>query len=850
MLASNAEAHVESWREAAMKKALFVIAALAVILGLANLHGPSPCWAWTPPSYYSPTTVDGNYIGEWNLTSDFFANMYRAGNPTKQIEAKAYLRYDCVPNTLYVLVLTEPGVPALAAGWESAAWAAIGTVSNKVYTGMSGDDGIPPDFAWVDPSPDGLTARGYEASFQLDPGTWSIIIHIEVFDSSASQTSATAGFPRELLPLTIVCEGVHPPAIHVNNYVSLDNQATWIEATIPPGPTVVEGTKLYFKFVVTNSVNVTLYNITLTDTVYGNFTDPFNIYTISPPLPSSLGPDASYTGIIGPITATGTGLHFNTATDSGSDGVTTVTESQDLYYTVIAAVVDPSITVQKYVSVDDLTYLDANEAPGPGVVLGAPVWFKFIVTNNGNEPLSNIQLTDNVYDLGGINPPLPSPFTLDPGASYSGVIGPIYEGVGQHTNTANATGEYNNITYSDTDDANFLVISTPSAEPHLKLVKSSWLDMTVVAPDDRADVGDQINYNLLASNDGNVTLTGVTVVDSKVSPLTPQWPGTPGTLLLGESVTFTGSYTLTQADIDTGYVDNTATAGSDQTLPVHAANTQDVPNPHLMLTKVGTLDMTVVNPAGQANVGDKITYTFNVTNTGNVNLTNVTVTDPLVTVVGGPINLAPGTSNSTAFTGSYTLTQADIDAGQVVNSATAHGTPPIGSEVTQSDDETVTITQSPAISVVKIGTLDMTVVAPTTRADAGDKINFTFVVTNTGNITLSNVTVSDSPALTTGPIPASVASLAPGASTTFTGSYTLTQADIDAGKVDDIATATGAPPGGGAVDGTDTQTVNIPQPPAIAVPGVSLWGSVALAALLCSTMAWVLRRKLVRGKAH
>jgi hypothetical protein len=141
-----------------MKKAFFVIAALAMILGLVNLHVPSPCGAWPPPppeSYYSPTVVDGNYIGEWNINdpltdpySDFFANMYRAGNPAKQLEAKAYLRYDCVPNTLYVLVLTEPGVPALAAGWETAAWAAIGSVSNKVYTGLSGDNDIPPDFHW------------------------------------------------------------------------------------------------------------------------------------------------------------------------------------------------------------------------------------------------------------------------------------------------------------------------------------------------------------------------------------------------------------------------------------------------------------------------------------------------------------------------------------------------------------------------------------------------------------------------------------------------------------------------------------------------------------------------------
>gem|GEM_PF-1549574 len=626
--------------------------------------------ASTPPaSYYSPTTVDGLY-GEWNLSNDFFANMYLAGNPTKPLTAKAYLRYDCVPNTLYVLVLTEPGAPALVAGWESSAWAAIGSVSNKVYTGLSGDDGIPPDFHWVDLSADGLTASGYEASFQLDSGTWSIIIRIEVFDSGGPQASATAGFPREGLPFTIVCEGAHPLAIHVNKYVSLDNQATWIESTIPPGPTVVEGTPLYFKFVITNSVNLTLSNIGLTDTVY-------DLTSISPPLPSSLAPDASYTGIIGPIIASVPGQHTNQATTSGSYSGTTVTESQDLYYTVIPAEADPSVTVQKYVSIDDLTYLDANVAPGPEVGLGAPVWFKFIVTNNGEVTLGNIQLTDDMYDLSGISPPPPSPFTLDPGASYTGVIGPIYKGVGQYTNTATATGEYNGTMYSDTDDANFRVLSTAYEEPHLKLVKSSWLDMTVVAPDDRADVGDRINYSLVAINDGNVSLTGVTVVDSKVSPLNAQWPGTPGTLLLGEAATFTGSYTLTQEDIDTGYVDNTATATSDQTSPVLASNTQHVWTGQTVLSvasSTGTYRGNVILSAtltsgGMGVIGKTISFTLGGSVVGSA-ITNVSGVATMTGVRVAGINAGTYTGYiGASFAGDTDYTASSGTADLTVNQA-------------------------------------------------------------------------------------------------------------------------------------------------------------------------------------
>ena len=68
-----------------------------------------------------------------------------------------------------------------------------------------------------------------------------------------------------------------------------------------------------------------------------------------------------------------------------------------------------------------------------------------------------------------------------------------------------------------------------------------------------------------------------------------------------------------------------------------------------------------------------------VTNTGNVTLTGVTVDDPKVGTVTCPATtLAP--AESTTCTATYTLTQADVDAGEVVNNATASGTPPTGAE--------------------------------------------------------------------------------------------------------------------------------------------------------------------------
>ena len=79
-----------------------------------------------------------------------------------------------------------------------------------------------------------------------------------------------------------------------------------------------------------------------------------------------------------------------------------------------------------------------------------------------------------------------------------------------------------------------------------------------------------------------------------------------------------------------------------------------------------------------------------VTNTGNVTLDPVSVDDPKVGSVTCPVTkLAPGAS--TTCTATYTLTQADVDAGEVVNVATATGTDPTGTDVTAEDTTTTTI---------------------------------------------------------------------------------------------------------------------------------------------------------------
>ena len=205
-------------------------------------------------------------------------------------------------------------------------------------------------------------------------------------------------------------------------------------------------------------------------------------------------------------------------------------------------------------------------------------------------------------------------------------------------------------------------------------------------------------------------------------------------------------------------------------------------DPSIQLSKSGTLVLT--NDYPQA--GDTIDYTFIVTNNGNVTLNDIELDDPLVDVSGGPIaSLAPGASDNDTFTATYTLTQDDIDAGTLTNTATVTGN--FGTTtVTDDDSDEQTLKPNADIALVKTGVLDVT----NASAQVGDTIDYIFTITNTGNVTLTDITLVDEDATVSG---GPIASLAPGASddTTFTAIYTLKQEDIDAGSFTNTATVTG-----------------------------------------------------------
>ncbi|MBX7233293.1 MAG: hypothetical protein K1X65_02840 [Caldilineales bacterium] len=117
------------------------------------------------------------------------------------------------------------------------------------------------------------------------------------------------------------------PALTVVKEVSVDNQATWEDANLPTGPSTTAEDDVYFRFGVTNTGDVALSNVSLTDSVFA--------LGSCPAIPNPFGVAAVYTCVLGPVPAI-SGQHSNTATASGSFNGIPVQDSDPAHYLGVA----------------------------------------------------------------------------------------------------------------------------------------------------------------------------------------------------------------------------------------------------------------------------------------------------------------------------------------------------------------------------------------------------------------------------------------------------------------------------------------------------------------------------------
>ena len=340
-------------------------------------------------------------------------------------------------------------------------------------------------------------------------------------------------------------------------------------------------------------------------------------------------------------------------------------------------------------------HLDKTASPSTYSAVGDVIHYSYRLTNSGNVTLNAPFTVDD--DKAVVTCPA-TPTSLAPGefidctATY--VITQADLDAGTVTNTAQGHAHFGETPVNSNFDDETV---TANQGPSLIIDKS----LTANADEDGSgdvSLGDTLTYGIVATNNGNVTLTNATVTDTLLASLSCS-PATPATLPPGASITCTGQHVVTQADVDAGQIVNTATADSDQAGPVSDTVTVTITqNPSCSVNK----EMTGYDDAdhtGHVSVGDTLTYRIVVVNDGNVTLPDVTVDDALIPgaeldcTPAEPATLAPG--EEMVCTGEYVVTQADADAGQVVNNVT------VGDEEVSNEDVDITIIEQPtAISLV------------------------------------------------------------------------------------------------------------------------------------------------------
>jgi len=220
------------------------------------------------------------------------------------------------------------------------------------------------------------------------------------------------------------------------------------------------------------------------------------------------------------------------------------------------------------------------------------------------------------------------------------------------------------------------VVTTVVPDPSLSIVKEA--NLNDINGNGVADVGETIDYRFTVKNTGNVTITGISVDDDRVTGLTPS----NFSLDPDEDIVVTADpYVVTDDDLYAGGVQNQATAGGvppgggTVTSPPDQITTR-TPDPDPSLRIVKSAELNDDNGNGRADVGETIDYTFRVENNGNVTISGISVIDDRVTgLTPSGFTLAPHLAQYVTAD-PYVVTAADVRAGRILNVATAEGFDP------------------------------------------------------------------------------------------------------------------------------------------------------------------------------
>ena len=426
-----------------------------------------------------------------------------------------------------------------------------------------------------------------------------------------------------------------------------------------------------------------------------------------------------------------------------SNGLTSVASSTVSFSVLTPVTLVPGIDIEKATNGQD-----ADNPTGPQIVVGDPVTWTYVVTNTGTAPLSNVSVSDS--DLGAVTCPKTS---LAPSESMTCTANGTAT-VGQYANTGTATGFYNDASVQDSDDSHYYGVEA-----------DIMVDKSIVNVTDNEDGTLDVTYEVTVTNNGDTTgtydlvdtlmvdeaLTATSVVNqvSYVAGSENDNSGTLGTPSVGDFST--GATLVTDEDLAAGEdesfrftirfsIDGTETTVEGANCEIDDDNGTNTGltnyvevlvddevvddadacdpfplTPDIQIVKEISIDNgeTWVDSAGPVQAPSGALYRLTVSNTGNIDLQTVTVTDPLlgdpnvVYYTFGP--LLVGADPTVITSGEWAVldvAQVCGAAGNFTNTATATGSwedPPAnpGDTVSDTDQASLQCIGPPLIEIVK-----------------------------------------------------------------------------------------------------------------------------------------------------
>lgn len=718
----------------------------------------------------------------------------------------------CAPSvTIQKLVDLTPDPNSLDDAVPGVGWEVTGTP-----TAAGGFDWVLPD-ATPAASKTDLTDNGGFAQFQwttnaaVDSAFTATETPQAGFSNLPNETSCTyrtPDLPDTVLTLDSVAPDtfsttIPPESIVVCTFfnladpvsaIDIEKSTNHLDADTAPGPGIRVGKPVEWTYVVTNTGNLTLSNVVVTDDDLGATAD----VTVDCPKTTLLHGESMVCTALG-VSGTNadggslTGLYSNEATVTATDTRGgTPSDSDPSHYTVTS----PDIHLIKEVSLTSPEdWQDANSPPGPFYDEGDSITFRYSIENTGTETLTDIDLSDSVLgDLvldgvaqPGVNcvwPAIPEGF-IDPGESVVCTVDDTaqadqYDNLGTVSGTEDVVG---GVTVTDTDPAHYF-----GANPSVDIEKSTNGEDADTAPGPTVAVGDTIHWSYEVTNNGNVPLVNWSVEDDQLG--TVSCPRI--VLKVGASTKCYGTGTAAA-----GQYENEGTVTAQD--PAGGPDVTDSDLSHYFAAEPGIDIEKATNtqdadaaPGPYVQVGGPVTWSYEVTNPGNIALSSVSVVDDqglTLTFIGGDSN---GDSlldiNETWIyeaTGFAVLEQYE-------NLATATATGPFGP--VSSDDPSHYFGVESGVSIEKFTNGLDSDTAPGGHIPVGDPVEWTYLVTNTGNDELTNVQVVDNIG---GPVTCPGGPLAPGASvacdpltgTANSGRYanlaTVTATDVVGAEVTD-----------------------------------------------------------------